>query len=397
MKTATVTKLADAKDDVALAVQAMADLTEQLKSFFLERDSVIDGIAAALVAGEHVLLLGPPGTAKSELVHAFCSALGGNFFSTLCNRFQTPDEVFGPLSLKALQEDRLLRSTANRLPEADVAFLDECYKGSSALLNSLLRAINERSFEQDGSMVKMPLRLVVGASNELPDEQDGLGAFHDRFLLRYQVERLKEEGSVCHLLTGKAKAEDLTFGKVTIAQLMLLQSEARDVQMMHDALSAIIKIRSELHEKGIRVSDRRWSKAIGLLRAEAVLRGRDNINSAGLAILEHCLWDRPEQIPVVREVVSAHVASWIKAGRDAHAALDEQLVRIREAAKTGGTRHLAVGQIAKCVDVLVDIDASIDAILKSSPDANELAEQLRTRLRSVKVEAQRAMKAHGYG
>jgi MoxR-like ATPase len=380
---------------VARPLAAVAALVAWLKARFLEREEVIDAIVAALVAREHVLLLGEPGTAKSELAEAFAAALVGRYFYTLCTRFQTPDEVFGPLSLKALQEDRLVRATANRLPEADVAVFDEVFKGSSALLNSLLRAINEREYEQDGKRVKLPLRLIVAASNELPDESDGLGAFHDRFLLRFEVKRLQDDGNASAVIFGDL--DDVKPPPVPPSDIDRLSIAADDVEVSKDAREAVLKIRRALHEKGVRVSDRRWRKAAKLLRCAALIAGRDRVTSASLGILEHCLWERTEQIGVVREVVRAHVATWIKATREAHSALDEQIARIVEAGRKGGKRHEAIAALAKCLDVLVDIDTTMEDLLKQHPEAEEEVAKVGKRIDKAKQDVNAAMRVHGIG
>ena len=385
-------------ESIDTARARLVALGAALKARFLERDDVVDGMLAALVAGEHVLLLGEPGTAKSELAHALCEALDGRFFYTLCTRFQTPEEVLGMLSLKAMQEDRYVRKTTNRLPEAEVAVLDEAFKGSSAMLNTLLRILNERSFEQDGVLTKIPLRLVVAASNELPDEADGLSAFHDRFLLRFEVRRLQHEDAAREVLFGVAgMTYRAPLPKVSHVDLDALAAEADAIEVSADAMDAVLKIRAALHEKQVRVSDRRWRKAVKLMRAQAALAGRPRVTSADLSILEHCLWERPEQQPTVRETVRAHVATWIKVTRDAHAALDEQLARIAEAAKKGARRHEAITQLAKVLDALVDIDATMDDLMKDHPEATADVDKVRGRIVKAKGDVNNAMRVHGIG
>jgi MoxR-like ATPase len=140
-----------------------------------------------VLAGEHVLLLGPPGTAKSALVRAIAQAFGGTYFERLLTKFSTPEELFGPISLKALEQDRYQRVTAGKLPEAEFAFVDEVFKANSAILNSLLTAMNERLFHNDGAPTQMPLVALFGASNELPEGKE-LEALFDRFLLRFDVQ-----------------------------------------------------------------------------------------------------------------------------------------------------------------------------------------------------------------
>ena len=139
---------------------------------FPERKQVIDGSLCSILAGEHVLLLGPPGTAKSALVRAIAQAFSGAYFERLLTKFSTPEELFGPISLKALEEDRFARVIQGKLPEAEFAFVDEIFKANSAILNSLLSLINERVFHNDGAPIRCPLVTLFGASNELPEGKE---------------------------------------------------------------------------------------------------------------------------------------------------------------------------------------------------------------------------------
>src|SRR3954468_22455979 len=163
---------------------------KELSAALIERDDEVDLVLTALVAQEHVLLVGPPGCAKSLLLDSLMGWMRGRRFSALLNRFTTPEEVLGPISVAGLKCDVYRRVTAGKLPEADLAFLDEVFKASSAILNVLLKILNERTFEAgDGSAVKVPLKLCVGASNEWPSPETGkeLAALFDRFCLRKSV------------------------------------------------------------------------------------------------------------------------------------------------------------------------------------------------------------------
>ena len=161
----------------------------ELSAALIERDDEVDLALTALVCQEHLLLVGPPGCAKSLLLDALMGWLHARRFSILLTKFSVPEEVVGPVSLAALKEDRYRRVTAGKLPEAEVAFLDEIWKASSAILNTLLRILNERVFENDGEPVEVPLKLCVAASNEWPPPESGkeLAALMDRFLFRKTV------------------------------------------------------------------------------------------------------------------------------------------------------------------------------------------------------------------
>ena len=177
------------------ALSQLQQLRTDLAARFPERREAIDGALTAVLAGEHVLFLGPPGTAKSALVRAIAQAFGGSYFERLLTKFSTPEELFGPISLKALEQDRYQRVTTAKLPEAEFAFVDEVFKANSAILNSLLTAMNERLFHNDGAPMQMPLVSLFGASNELPEGRD-LEALFDRFLLRFEVGYLLQPGNL---------------------------------------------------------------------------------------------------------------------------------------------------------------------------------------------------------
>src|SRR5215471_6506064 len=180
--------------------EVLRTIRDELRQIFLERDDLIDGALVALLAAQHVLVIGPPGTAKSMLADEVCRRLtGARYFQWLLTRFTTPEELFGAVSLKALEEDDYRRLTTHKLPEAHIAFLDEVFKASSSILNTILTLMNERRFHNGREIVEVPLITLFAASNELP-EDDELLALHDRFLLRFVVEYVEEDFRFLKLL-----------------------------------------------------------------------------------------------------------------------------------------------------------------------------------------------------
>ena len=177
-------------------------IEKELNRDYQERRDVIRGLLVGLLSREHVLLLGPPGTAKSALAEDLCNRIGGRYFRWLLARTSTPEELFGPVSLRALEQDSYRRVTTGKLPEATVAFLDEIWKANSAVLNTMLSVLNERLFFNDGQLVKVPLEFAVGASNELPEDREELGALWDRFLLRYLVGYIRDLRNFETMLLG---------------------------------------------------------------------------------------------------------------------------------------------------------------------------------------------------
>ncbi|MEW5935842.1 MAG: AAA family ATPase, partial [Bacillota bacterium] len=235
----------------------LRDVESYLQSRFFERAEVVRGCLLALLAREHVLLLGPPGTAKSQLVNELAACLGLRYFSWLLTRFSTPEELFGPVSLRALQEDRYARVTAGKLPEAEVAFLDEVFKASSAILNTLLGVMNERVFFNDGQGTRVPLVSLFGASNEVPqgDDESALQAFSARFLLRYQVQPLAEQSAfraMLDLCEPDASARPV----LPREELFRAQEEAARVEVPSEVKDAVFALRKELADQGVVISDR---------------------------------------------------------------------------------------------------------------------------------------------
>jgi MoxR-like ATPase len=253
----------------------------------VEREALAEMIALAAVAGEHVLVIGPPGTAKSEAVRRIARSVDSRIFEYLLGRFTEPSEIFGPIDLRRLKEGFVETETAGMLPEADFAFLDEVFKGSTAILNTLLGILNERVFRRGHSIVRCPLRVCVGASNTLP-EDESLAAFADRFLVRIfvepvpdpRLEELLEAGwSLDHAPENTGGTNGFT--RATLADLSTLAEAARraDLSRVRPHLAHAIRL---LRGAGILLSDRRAVHAQGLVAAAAALAGRARPTDADL-------------------------------------------------------------------------------------------------------------------
>ncbi len=261
----------------------------------VERDESIRLALLAALAGEHLLLLGDPGTAKSmvarRLHHAF---VGGGYFERLLTRFTVPEELFGPLSIQGLEQDRYERLVAGYLPSATVAFLDEVFKANSAILNALLTLLNERLFDNGSSRIVTPLAAVVGASNELPKGED-LNALYDRFLIRLHVAPVSQEGFRALLkLRGGDEPEIADGLALSPEDLAAVRIGAEQVAVPEDVESLFVELREWCAAEKLRVSDRRWRKIVKLLQVAALTNGRTAVSIWDLWLLQHCIWDKPE-------------------------------------------------------------------------------------------------------
>ncbi|MBI2987682.1 MAG: AAA family ATPase [Deltaproteobacteria bacterium] len=275
-------------------------IREELKQTFLERGDLIDGALSALLSSQHVLIIGPPGTAKSMLADEICRRIqGANYFQWLLTRFSTPEEIFGAVSLKALEQDDYRRVTSHKLPEAHVAFLDEIFKANSSILNAILTLINERIFHNGKEIVPVPLLTLFGASNELP-EDDELMALYDRFLLRFVVKYIEEDFRFLRMLEAAAPVERTT---ISLQELREMQTEAGSVPIPGYIYRTIADIRRELGRKSIVASDRRYRQSLSLLQAHAYLSGEGEVAEKNLFFLEHVLWRDPGEQPQVRDTI----------------------------------------------------------------------------------------------
>lgn len=281
------------------------EIKTALNNKFFEREKEIDAILIALLSKQHMLMIGPAGTAKSALSMELSKIIeGSQYFQWLLTRFSTPEELFGPLSLKELENGVYKRNTTTKMPEAHLAFLDEIFKANSAILNSLLTLINERLFYNNGQPVTAPLMSVVGSSNEYPEEDEGLEALFDRFLLRFEIEYIKDEDNFIDMLKGNG--QEIEMPTMSLKELESLQFLCEMVHIPEQVYSTLSNIRVDLRDEGVRPSDRRFKQSLSILQAKALLEQRQTVEIKDIQMLEHTLWENVEQKSLVSDIVSDH-------------------------------------------------------------------------------------------
>lgn len=315
----------------------ISNLITAISCGLFEREHIVANVLLAVIAGQSVFLYGVPGTAKSLIARRISLAFkDAKHFEYLMQRFSTPDEVFGPVDIKELKEGRYVRKIEGYLPSANFAFLDEIFKSSPAILNTLLTIINEKIFRNDGKDVKVPLHALIAASNETPAQGSGLEALYDRLNMRLLVEPLKEWDNFKNLIEGKFEEANVSDDeKITLDELNLITNGAKAVKFSPQSLEIIKEIRENIEKLNVKndqdgssdpyqqsrqetsdeqilqenqshiyVSDRRWKNLAHILKTSAFLNDRSEVLPADVLLLANCLWSEKEQIEAIKNIVT---------------------------------------------------------------------------------------------
>ena len=305
-------------------------LLQEMNRGIYEKNTEISLSLLAALAGESVILLGPPGVAKSMVARQLKTAFrDAQSFEYLMSRFSTPDEIFGPVSiLKLKTSDTYERAVEGYLPTADVVFLDEIWKAGPAIQNTLLTVINEKIFRNGNREMHLPLKLLVAASNELPAKGEGLEALWDRFVIRIESRPIKLEKNFRAMLLEShadfsrstrvlghadfADNADFSNLKITAEEYAEWAEKICKIGVKEEVLDAISAIRKSLRavnvdeaaeRRNIYVSDRRWKNIVRLLRTSAFMQDREEVDICDLLPIYHCLWQEPEERDAIRSIV----------------------------------------------------------------------------------------------
>ena len=390
-------------------------LLRDLNRGIYEKETEISLSLLAALAGESVILLGPPGVAKSMVARQLkCAFRGARNFEYLMSRFSTPDEIFGPVSIQKLKtSDTYERAVEGYLPTADVVFLDEIWKAGPAIQNTLLTVINEKLFRNGIREIELPLKLLVAASNELPAKGEGLEALWDRFVIRIESRPIRQEKNFREMLLGVRseaggqgqEAEESVQSNAITAEEYAEWSKAIDrigvKEEVFDAISAIrkslraVNVDEAAERRHVYVSDRRWKNIMRLLRTSAFMQDRDEVAVCDLLPIYHCLWQEPEERDAIRAlVIRALFAPHADKLVEMKNALAEDIKyhRIRRSPDEGRDYE---GEIESLSDALTSLERQLgDNLFVSSDDKTELSSYLRDFYRELAFTRQDTMKLY---
>lgn len=302
--------------------EKLVKLIEELNHGLVGREETIKLSLLTLLAGENTVLFGPPGTAKSEISRRISQVIdNGEYFEYLLTKFTTPEEIFGPLSINELKQDRFKRNTNGYMPKSHTAFLDEIFKANSSILNSLLTIINEKTFHNGNIKEKAPLISLIGASNELPIDDSELNALYDRFLTRTIVNYVNDE-EIDKLFDLPSSEFVITEGtKIDTKEVQEIKNGIDKIYIPLEIRELIKDIRLNFNEefkdnKQEKISDRKLVKVLKILKVSAITNGRNSVDISDVVLLKHCLWNNPNNFQKIGNIIINNVKNNFKVGDD---------------------------------------------------------------------------------
>ena len=409
-------------------LERFKQLLGEMNRGIYEKETEISLSLLAALAGESIILLGPPGVAKSMVARQLKTAFkNARSFEYLMSRFSTPDEIFGPVSIQKLKtSDTYERAVEGYLPTADVVFLDEIWKAGPAIQNTLLTVINEKIFRNGNREMHLPLKLLVAASNELPAKGEGLEALWDRFVIRIESRPIKLEKNFRAMLLeaptdflgptdftdstdssgsmGKSDSADFSDLKITAEEYAEWAEKICKIGVKEEVLDAISAIRKSLRavnvdeaaeRRNIYVSDRRWKNIVRLLRTSAFMQDREEVDICDLLPIYHCLWQEPEERDAIRSIViRALFSPFAEKLVEMKNALAEDIKyhRVRRNPDDGRDYE---GEIETLSDGLTSLEKQLgENLFVSSDDKTEISAYLRDFYKELAFTRQATMKLY---
>jgi len=357
--------------------QRIQKLLQELNNGVYEKEDIMALSLLSAIADESIFLLGAPGVAKSLIARRLKFAFkDGKSFEYLMSRFSTPDEIFGPVAISILKNyDKYVRRIEHYLPDADVVFLDEIWKAGPSIQNALLTVINEKLYRNGEQEIKVPMKALISASNELPAKNEGLEALWDRFLLRIIVEGINEKENFNKMIFEKLDPyKDTVSAKITNKEFEEWGKAIDEIEVPENVFNVIDVIRKKLQlhndkednkDNQIYISDRRWRKIVRLLRASAFLNDRKTVDLMDCFLIKDCLWNEEDQIETTKQIVNDVIEQHGYKLQFDFKSLKEELDEFKEEIKEE-TKFVKDTR----VDVLVNSRNDYYEILKHDDEAN---------------------------
>lgn len=347
-----------AKKPPAAAVAKLHTVKQWAATRVVGRKDVIDATILAVAARQNVCMIGSPGTAKTLVVQLVASSFAdqpGDVFDIMLTKFTKPAEMFGPVDLRELEKGKYHYLTDGYAPAARVVIVDEVFKGSSAIMNANLRMANERTFKNGNVDEQCPLRTMIGMSNEFPEEPALLAAFFDRFPIKLLVKYLEPDDfqSMLRVVADGNAAKTPCPVTITEADFVELDALIDACEVSDDVVDSLAQLREMVKAKSVSPSDRRYAQALRVLKAHAVLNGRDRVSLNDFAVLESVLWNSEPEIPIIKSILPDFVSPFERNIKEITDDVYAERQKVIEAANVDGADknrqspdYVAAGEVA---------------------------------------------------